>query len=228
MAIAQLFKSELSQSKSVKSRPRPLSSSNSTRASAHSSVTYRASLGALLAMTVAFPATTAISYLLMVSSPTMISASPVMTLVADISTCMGPTGTGSRPPLLSVLPIARLKKRLDSVHDSVLISVLASERYTLVISKRGVRPSVMKSFLCDKIKIWVSWYSLWINTVNVGCNVVGYLAIKARNTSGYSFSLSPLAAWFRTNNCYSWTGIQTLRSATSSTRIACLVSYSLL
>ena len=103
-------------------------------------MTCRASLGALLAMTVAFPATTLISYLLTVLSPTMISASPVTILVAIISTSKGPTGTGRRPPLLSVLPIGRLEVRLNPVHDPVLISVQASKLYTLDNAERDVRP----------------------------------------------------------------------------------------
>ena len=117
----------------MKSRLRPLSSSNSPQASAHSAVTCRASLGALLVMTVAFPATTVISYLLTVPSPIMISASPVMTLVANISTSMGPTGTGCRPPLLLVLPLVQLKVRLYLVQSGQ-----ASERFTLDNAERDV------------------------------------------------------------------------------------------
>ena len=125
MAVAHLSKSESSPSKFVKSRPRPLSSNNSTQASAHSAVIYRAGLGALLAMTVAFPAIMVISYLLTVPSPTMISASPVMTLVANISTSKAPTGTGSRPLLRSVLLVVLPERRLIPV----LISAQASEQY---------------------------------------------------------------------------------------------------
>jgi hypothetical protein len=143
MAFAHLSESELSPSKFVKSRPRPLSSSNSPQASAHLAVTCCASLGALLAMTVAFPATTVISYLQTVPSPTTISASPVMTLVANISTSKDPTGTGCRPPLRSVLPTVRLKVRLSRVHNSVLISVQAS-------ATEHVGPFTL-GLLCDKI-----------------------------------------------------------------------------
>ena len=157
----------------MKSRPRPLSSSNSTQASVHSAVTCRASLGALSAMTVAFPATTVISYLLTVPSLTMISASPVMTLVASISTFMGPTGTGNRPPLLSVLLVVLLTVRLNTVHNSVLVSTQASERYTPDDAERVVQPftlGLLGLFCGYKIKIWVL---LFINTVGcIGFSVV--------------------------------------------------------
>lgn len=137
----------------MRSRPRPLSSSNSTQASAHSATTYPASLGDPLVMTMGFPATTVISYLLTVPSPTMISASPVMTLVANISMSMGPTGTGCHPPLLSVLLIVLLKERLNPVQNPVLISLAAqeSERYTLNNAERDVWPFIVQSSLCDRI-----------------------------------------------------------------------------
>ena len=129
----------------MKSRPRPLSSSNSTQALAHSAVTCRVSLGALLAMTVAFPATTVMSYLLTVPSPIMISASPVMTLVTNISTSKGPTGTGVRPLLLSVLLVALPKERLNPVHNPALISAQPSEQYTLDYAERDARTFILVS-----------------------------------------------------------------------------------
>lgn len=122
MTFAHLSKSELSPSKFVKSRPRPLSSNNSPQASAHLAVICRAIQGALLAMTVAFPASTVISYFPTVPSPTTISASPAMTLVTNISTSLGPTGTGRRPPLLLVLPLVRPTVRLNLVRNSHISS----------------------------------------------------------------------------------------------------------
>ena len=128
MAVTYLSKSESSPSRFVKSRPRPLSSSNSTQASARSAVIYRAGLDALLDTTVAFPATSVISYRLTVPSPTMISASPVMTLVANISMSMGPTGIGPHPLLLSVqlavLPERRLNPVLTSSEQYIPLTML--------------------------------------------------------------------------------------------------------
>jgi hypothetical protein len=74
-----------------------------------------------------------ISYLLTVPSPTMISASPVMTLVVNISTFMGPTGTGCRLLLLSVPLIVLLKKRLNTVLISAQASESDSDRYTFQV-----------------------------------------------------------------------------------------------
>jgi hypothetical protein len=165
MAVPHLSKSESSPSKFVKSRPRPLSSSNSMQASAHSAVTCRVSLGALLAMTVAFPATTVISYLLTVLSPTMISASPVMTLVANISTSMGQTGTGCRPLLLSVLLIVLPKRPLNPVHNPVLISDHQTKLPTNTQSnaERDVRSFMLVLLILFKKQIRVL---LFINTVS--------------------------------------------------------------
>ena len=120
MAVAHLSKSESSPSKFVKSRPRSLSLSNSTPVSVHSAVTCCATLGALLAMTVVFLATTVLLHLPMVPSPTIISASLAMTSVDNTSTSKDPTGTQSRHPLSSVLPTVRLKvRRLNPVRDIV-------------------------------------------------------------------------------------------------------------
>ena len=89
---------------------------------------YRAGLDALLDTTVAFPATSVISYRLTVPSPTMISASPVMTLVANISMSMGPTGIGPHPLLLlvqlAVLPERRLNPVLTSSEQYIPLTML--------------------------------------------------------------------------------------------------------